>query len=74
MYTSEREGALSVLDMHYMVGRPDGIETFRERHEVGLFTEQQHLDAFSEAGLEARHQTGGPFGRGLYLAWDPGTS
>jgi ubiquinone/menaquinone biosynthesis C-methylase UbiE len=74
MYTSEREGDVSVLDIHYMVGRPTGIETFRERHEVGLFTEQQHLDAFSSAGLEARHETAGPFGRGLYLAWDPGTS
>ena len=74
MYTSEREGALSVLDIHYMVGRPAGIETFRERHEVGLFTEQQHIDAFSNAGLEARHATGGPFGRGLYLAWAPGTN
>jgi ubiquinone/menaquinone biosynthesis C-methylase UbiE len=74
MYTSEREGAVSVLDIHYMVGRQAGIETFRERHEVGLFTEQQHLDAFGNAGLEARHETGGPSGRGLYLAWDPSTS
>jgi SAM-dependent methyltransferase len=74
MYTSEREGAVSVLDIHYMVGRPAGIETFRERHEIGLFTEQQHIDAFSKAGLEARHATGGPFGRGLYLAWAPGTN
>jgi ubiquinone/menaquinone biosynthesis C-methylase UbiE len=74
MYTSEREGDVSVLDIHYMVGRPAGIETFRERHEVGLFTEQQHIDAFSNAGLEARHATGGPFGRGLYLAWAPGTN
>lgn len=74
MYTSEREGDVSVLDIHYMVGRPEGIETFRERHEVGLFTEQQHLAAFNDAGLETRHETAGPFGRGLYLAWDPGTS
>ncbi len=74
MYTSEREDAVSVLDIHYMVGRPSGIETFRERHEIGLFNEQQHLDAFSDAGLEARHESAGPFGRGLYLAWAPSTS
>jgi len=70
MYASEREGLVSVLDIHYLVGRPTGVETFRERHEIGLFTKQQHLDAFRDAGLEARHETEGPFGRGLYVAWD----
>ena len=71
MYTSERDGLVSVLDIHYLVGRPAGIETFRERHELGLFTEQQHLEAFRDAGLQARHEAEGPFGRGLYVAWDP---
>jgi ubiquinone/menaquinone biosynthesis C-methylase UbiE len=70
MYTSEREGPVSVLDIHYLVGRPTGIETFRERQELGLFTEQQQLDAMREAGLDARHESDGPFGRGLYVAWD----
>jgi ubiquinone/menaquinone biosynthesis C-methylase UbiE len=68
MYTSERKGPISVLDIHYLVGRPGGIETFRERHELGLFTIEQHLAAFRDAGLEARHEAGGPFGRGLYVA------
>lgn len=72
MYTSEREELVSVLDIHYLVGRPDGIETFRERHEMGLFTTAQHLDAFHAVGLEARHESGGPFGRGLYIARDRG--
>ena len=70
MYTSEREGSLSVLDFHYLVGRPTGIETFQERQELGLFSEEQHLDAFRAAGLEARFEPEGLFGRGLYVAWD----
>lgn len=68
MYPSEREGLVSVLDIHYLVGRPEGVETFRERHELGLFTEEQHLAAFRDAGLAARFESGGPFGRGLYVA------
>ena len=71
MYTSEREGSLSVLDIHYLIGRASGIEHRRERQELGLFTEQQHLEAFRAAGLEARFEVEGPFGRGLYVAWDP---
>jgi SAM-dependent methyltransferase len=70
MYTSEREEAVSVLDIHYLVGRPTGISTFRERHELGLFTESEQLEAFRDTGLEARFDPQGPFGRGLYVAWD----
>jgi ubiquinone/menaquinone biosynthesis C-methylase UbiE len=70
MYTSEREGSLSILDMHYLIGRPTGIRGFQERQQLGLFSEEQHLDAFRAAGLDARFEPDGLFGRGLYVAWD----
>jgi SAM-dependent methyltransferase len=67
MYTSRREDDLSVLDIHYMVGTPAGVERFSERHELGLFTHDQYLDALRAAGLQARHDPEGLFDRGLYL-------
>ena len=70
MYTSQREDDLSVLDIHYLVGRPTGVRTLHERQELGLFTERQQLDALRDAALEARHESDTPLGRGLYVAWD----
>jgi hypothetical protein len=67
MYTSRREGLLSVLDIHYMVGTPAGVERFEERHEIGLFTHEEYLDALRAAGLKAWHDPEGLFDRGLYL-------
>jgi SAM-dependent methyltransferase len=68
MNNAQREGNVSIVDFHYLVGIPEGVEGFRERHELGLFTVDQHLDAFRAAGLEPRHDPDGPMGRGLYVA------
>jgi SAM-dependent methyltransferase len=32
---------MSILDSHYLVAMPSGVEHFTERHELGLFTKQQ---------------------------------
>jgi len=56
-----------VLDMHYLVGTPGGAEHFIERHEVGMFTKEQYLDAVREAALDAEWDDEGLFGRGLVL-------
>ncbi len=66
MYTSEREAGLSILDIHFLVGTPEGIEQFSERHELGLFTHEEHIAAFQKAGLDVRYDPVG-FGRGMYL-------
>jgi len=68
MNVSQRDGDVSIVDFQYLVGTPDAVEHFSERHELGLFTVDQHLDAFKAAGLEAEHDPEGPMGRGLYVA------
>jgi len=67
MYTSERRGRLSVLDIHYMVGTPAGIEQFTELHELGLFTRDEYERAFTDVGLTVEHDIPGPFNRGLFI-------
>lgn len=61
------EGRISVLDYHYLVASPRGVERFTERHEMGLFTVAETLDAFRDAGLVADHDPIGLSGRGLYV-------
>ncbi len=67
MNTTRREGGLSLLDFHYLVGTSDGIEHLTETHRVGLFTVSDHLDAMKAAGMEP--QEGADLtGRGLHIA------
>ena len=63
----EPKGDRLVLDMHYLVGTPAGVEHFIERHEVGMFTSDQYLEAVREAGLDAEWDDEGLMGRGLVL-------
>lgn len=60
-------GTVAILDFHYLVATPDGIESFTERHELGLFTEEEYLAAFIQAGLEVLHDTEWLAGRGMYI-------
>ncbi len=71
MNVAERERDVSIVEFQYLVGTPDGIERFSERHELGLFTVEQYLDAFRLAGLEVEHDSEGPMGRGLYVGTLP---
>lgn len=45
----------------------DGIDTFVEHHELGLFTWDQYRSAFEQAGLETQVDEVGLLGRGLVL-------
>lgn len=71
MSLGEIKGRLSILNFHYMVGTPQGIETFNERHELGLFVHEEYLGAFHKAGLKTIHDPEGVAGRGLYIGVKP---
>ncbi len=66
---SRREGDITRLEMHHLGGRPNHIEYFVEHHDLTLFTEQQYLNAFRNAGLEAWRDIDGlsDNGRGLFI-------
>ncbi len=67
MNRADRDGDVSVIDFHYLIGTPERVNHFTERHELGLFTDGQYRDAFAAAGLVVEHDPEGLMGRGLYL-------
>jgi hypothetical protein len=64
---TDRDGRISTTDMHYLVGTSDGVESFRELHELGLFSEDEMRAAFESAGLAVDHDPEGLIGRGLWI-------
>jgi len=61
------KGRLSVLEFHYLLGRPKGVKHFTELDEFGLFTDNEYIEAFRRAGLNVKHDRKGLIGRGLYI-------
>jgi len=68
MYVSAREGDVSVIDAHFLVATPAGIERFNERHELWLYTLAQYREALAHAGLALVPTESDPFGYGLFVA------
>ncbi len=62
---------VSLLNFHYLIGTPQGIDYFTEMHELGLFTHADYLAAFTSAGMEVVHDPEGIYGRGLYIGIQP---
>lgn len=67
MVSSKTEGRLSSMDMHHLVGTPEGTEHFVERHELLLATREELESAFVRAGLETQYDAYGLTGRGLFI-------
>ena len=68
MNVSEQDSSLSILNFHYLVGTTEGVQHFTERHELGLFTIEEMLQAFKKAGLKVTYDEKGILERGLYIA------
>lgn len=64
---NEIEGNVSILNFHYLIATPEGVEYTTERHELGLFTHEEYLAAFAASGLRVVHDAAGLNGRGLYI-------
>ena len=67
MNISKTKGKLSIMDMHHLVATPKRVEHFVERLELGLFTQEEYLDAFQRAKLGTNYDAEGLMGRGLYI-------
>ena len=71
MSISERKGDVSVLRFHFLVATLADVQYFNELHELGLFTREQYLAAFTSAGLTVGYNEQGLTGRGLYVGIKP---
>jgi ubiquinone/menaquinone biosynthesis C-methylase UbiE len=71
MNISEQEGLISFFVFHYLVGTPQGIQYFTERHELGLFTVDEYKIALQDSDLEVIHDPWWLNARGLYLGLKP---
>lgn len=56
------DATVSVLDMHYLAGTANGVEHIAERHELGLFSRAEYMEACSDIGLRQVRAYDGPFG------------
>jgi SAM-dependent methyltransferase len=71
MVISEQEGNIAVLNFHYLVASPAGIEHFTELHKMALFTNEEYMSAFHKVGLVVDHDPVGLIGRGLHICRVP---
>lgn len=66
------DGRRSVLDFHWLVQTPEGIEHFTDLHELWMETEEEMTATFRGAGFDAKWLQPGPVsGRGTLLLRRP---
>jgi SAM-dependent methyltransferase len=68
MSRSLRRDRVSIVEFHYLIVTAAAGEHFVERHELGLFSDEDYRAAFAAAGLGVEYDADGLMGRGLYVA------
>jgi len=69
--TNVVRGNLSIIEFHYLVGTPQGVEHFTELHELALFTPEEYQEALQASGVETHFEPTGLIGRGVYIGIRP---
>ncbi|MDQ6931301.1 MAG: class I SAM-dependent methyltransferase [Candidatus Eremiobacteraeota bacterium] len=67
MNVSRRDGNVSIIHFHYMIGSSDGIRTFTEPHRLTLFTHEEYRNALQRARFDVAFEQPGLMNRGLYI-------
>ena len=65
------QGNISEIQFHFAVATREGIQTFEERHRLGLFKPEAYVAAFRKCGLEVYFDEQGISGRGIYIGYGP---
>ncbi len=68
---TKARGPISTLEFHFLIGTPNKVQHIVDRELLGLWTHEEYLEAFREAGLEVVYDAEGLMGRGLYLGVKP---
>ena len=71
MYVQGGGDGISAFDIHFLGADACGVEHLVERHELGLFGDEEYRDAVRASGLRVEHDTDGLFDRGLYFGMAP---
>ena len=64
--TSTRNGRVSVMDLHHLIGTPEETVHIVEHHELTLFEPEEMVAAFEASGFQVEIDEEGLTGRGLY--------
>lgn len=68
---SKVRGSISAFEYHYLIGTTGKVEYVVDKVSSGLWTHEEHLEAFRDSGLKVSFDPEGLMGRGLYLGIKP---